>query len=240
MHCWGKCWVVPSACSPQASFPAQVSKGFWLAVWVPWWVQRDSGFPSPWLWGFFSTVLLPTRRRWGACLSVLPMSPSGPITHNFHTPWWPTLNSFAKGLWSLAHTTLSFPHYCSFSFAFLFFSCMPCSLTIHPHVQIFPKYSQQRFPLAAHACCLLLPLSVSATMGWFELCAWQCVCADSRDLAGKGQPKRHRGGDIFPRDAGNREVRVGRFHPLGSWSIHLSVGPGFTLFCLLWCQTHTC
>lgn len=54
-----------TVCSPQASLPAQVSKGSWLAVWVPLHpLVRDSGFPSPWPWGFSSTVLLPTT-GWG-------------------------------------------------------------------------------------------------------------------------------------------------------------------------------
>lgn len=211
-------------------------------MWVPWWVQRDSGFPSRWPWGFFSAALLPTTG-------------SGQLVHPSHH----TQLSHTMAKWphhtQLSHTMVAYyqllcqravvtsPHNTLVSLLLLLLFCLPllephALLFNYPHVQILPKCSQQRFPLAAHACCPLLPLSTSATMGWFELCARQCVCAGNRDLAGKGQPKRHRGGD--KRDARNREVRVGRIHPLGSCNIHLSVQPGFFLSFLLWCQTHTC
>lgn len=118
---------------PTGQFPSTGVQGF-LAPCVGAFVSgRAQCLSLPVAMGVLQHSAPPHHRMRTACLSILPMLPSGPIARNCGTPWWPTINSFAKGLCSLAHTALSFPHNCSFSSAFLFHSHMLSSLTIPMH-----------------------------------------------------------------------------------------------------------
>lgn len=193
MHCWGKCWVVLCA-----SFPARVSKRFCPRACC---VGALVGAKGQWLslpmaMGVLQHSTPPHHRIRTAFPSILPMLPSGPIAHNSHN----IVVAYYQLLCQRAVVTS--PHNTFISLLLLLLFCLPllephALLFNYAHVQILPKCSQKRFPLAAHACCPSLPLSTSATMGSFELCAWQCVCAGNKDLAGKGQPKRHIAGDMF-------------------------------------------
>lgn len=202
------------------------------------WLVRDGGFPSPWPWGFSSTVLLPTT---GCGQFVYPSFPC--VTK------WPHHTTLAHhgGYYQLLcqRTVVTKPYNAFISPLLLLPFCFPLLqphgfLFNYPHARMqrsSPSTPNRGFPWQLMLAAPCFPSQPLPPWGGLSSVLGNVSMQAAETWHGKANPSDTEVVMCFPQRC--REVGVGRIHPVGSCSIHLSVQPGFTLSCLLWCQTHT-